>query len=30
MVPEGEAMSFGDQMTVNWFVAGVEGDPAGG
>ena len=20
-------MSFGDQMTVDWFVAGVDGDP---
>ncbi len=29
-IAEGEAMSFGDQMSVNWFVAGVEGDPAGG
>ncbi len=29
-VPEGSAMSFGDQMTVNWFVAGVDGDPTGG
>jgi basic membrane protein A len=29
-IAEGEAMSFGDQMTVNWFVAGVDGDPTGG
>lgn len=29
-VPEGEAMSFGDQMTVDWFVAGVDGSPTGG
>ena len=30
VVPEGSTMSFGDQMTVNWFVAGVDGDPTGG
>src|SRR4051794_19945906 len=29
-IPEGSAMSFGDQMTVDWFVAGVDGDPTGG
>jgi len=29
-VAEGSSMPFGDQMTVNWFVAGVDGDPTGG
>jgi basic membrane protein A len=29
-VPAGSAMSFGDQMSVDWFVAGVDGNPTGG
>jgi basic membrane protein A and related proteins len=29
-VADGESLSFGDQMTIDWFVAGVDGDPTGG
>jgi basic membrane protein A and related proteins len=29
-VAAGESLSFGDQMTIDWFVAGVDGDPTGG
>ena len=25
----GETISFGDQMSIDWFVKGVEGNPAG-
>ena len=28
-VPAGETISFGDQMSIDWFVKGVEGNPAG-
>jgi len=29
-VAAGEALSFGDQMSIDWFVKGVDGNPAGG
>jgi basic membrane protein A len=28
-VAEGDAVSFGDQMEMDWFVQGVEGNPGG-